>query len=84
MATPRLNKSDGDEPAPDRLSQRRRPETGRFQVRVDRQTKSSYATAELANAAALEIKVRHPVVQVSVFDSEESLTTVVDLPPGSE
>lgn len=47
-------------------------------MRVDRQTRSSYATAELANVAGLKIKTRYPAVQVSVFDSEERTTTVVE------
>jgi len=66
--------------ADDRFSQRKRPESGRFLLQVDRQTKSSYTTAETAEAAALAIKTGHPLVQVSVYDSVECQNTLVELP----
>lgn len=69
-----------DEPDQEWISQRKRPETGRFLVRVDRQTKSSHATADGAIAAGQDIKRRYPVVQVGVFDAEERTTTVVEVP----
>ena len=65
-----------DQPA----SQRKRPETGRYLLQVDRQTKSSYATAEFAEAAGLAIKTGHPIVQVSIYDSDECLNKLVELP----
>lgn len=61
-------------------SQRKRAEIGRYLLQVDRQTKASYATAELAGAAGLTIKTGHPVVQVSVYDSVECSNTLVELP----
>lgn len=79
-----LKRGESDEPEQVRLSQRRRPDAGRFVVRVDRQSKASYTTAELAYAAGLDIKTRHPVVQVSVYDSEEQTTTDVQPPPDAE
>jgi hypothetical protein len=66
--------------ADERISQRKRPETGRFLLQVDRQTKGSYTTAELAEEAGLAIKIGHPVVQVSVYDSVECQNTLVELP----
>jgi hypothetical protein len=77
---------DADEPATDqdRFSQRKRTETGRYLLQIDRQTKGSYSTAELANAAGLAIKTRHPVVQVSVYDTQESTNTLVQLEPATE
>jgi hypothetical protein len=71
------------DPAPEtdeRFSQRKRPESGRFLLQVDRQTKASFATVELAETAAMAIKTEHPVVQVSVYDSIECQNTLVELP----
>jgi formylglycine-generating enzyme required for sulfatase activity len=61
-------------------SQRKRAEIGRYLLQVDRQTKGSYATAELAEAAGLAIKTGHPVVQVSIYDALECSNTLVELP----
>jgi hypothetical protein len=76
------------DPAPettdDRFSQRKRPETGRFLLQVDRQTKASFATAEMAGTAAMAIKTDHPVVQVSVYDSVECQNTLVELPAAAQ
>jgi hypothetical protein len=62
------------------LSQRKRPEVGRYLLQIDRQTKESFATAEEAEVSGLAIKTRHPVVQVSIYDSVECRNTVVELP----
>ena len=62
------------------ISQRKRPEAGRYWLQVDRQTKGSYATSEAAQAAALAIKTGYPIVQVSVYDRVESTHTIIDLP----
>jgi len=76
--------SSGD-PAPEaveqHLSQRRRPEAGRYLLQVDRQTKGSYTTAETAVAAGMAIKTGYPLVQVSVYDSIDCQTTMVETPP---
>jgi hypothetical protein len=61
-------------------SQRKRPETGRYLLQVDRQTKGSYKTSEAAQAAAVAIKKGHPIVQVSVYDSVEYTHTLVEAP----
>lgn len=61
-------------------TQRKRAEVGRYLLQVDRQTKGSHETAELAEAAGLAIKTGHPVVQVSVYDTVECLNTLVELP----
>ena len=82
--TPRVMKlREATEPAPEPeqpTSQRKRVETGRYLLQVDRQTKGSYETAELAEAAGLKIKTGHPIVQVSVYDSVECRNTLVELP----
>jgi hypothetical protein len=60
------------------LSQRKRPERGRFLLQVDRQTKGSYTTSEAAQAAALVIKKSYPIVKVSVYDSVDNSSTEVE------
>ena len=64
-------------------SQRQRPESGRYLLQVDRQTKGSYPTAEAAQSAALIIKKGYPVVQVSIDDRVGNTNTLVDLPVAS-
>jgi hypothetical protein len=82
MATRVVKLRDTSEPTPEPEAnrQRKRPEIGRYLLQVDRQTKGSYETAELAQAAGLTIKTGHPVVQVSVYDSVECLNTLVEVP----
>jgi hypothetical protein len=83
MATPVVKLRETTEPvqATDQAKpQRKRVEVGRFLLQVDRQTKGSYETAELAEEAGLAIKTGHPVVQVSVYDSVECRNTLVELP----
>jgi hypothetical protein len=65
------------EEQPEPLTQRKRPEKGRFQLQVDRQTKGSYPTAKAAEEAGMAIKKAYPVVQVSVYDSVEFSNTLV-------
>ena len=61
-------------------SHRQRPGSGRYLLQVDRQTKGSYKTSEAAQSAALEIKTRHPVVQVSIYDSVDNSHRLVEGP----
>lgn len=68
------------EPAQELLGQRKRPEKGQFCLQVDRQTKSSYATYEAAEHAALAIKRAHPVVRVAIYDTVECVNKVIELP----
>jgi hypothetical protein len=63
------------------LSQRKRPERGRFLLQVDRQTKGSYPTLEAAQTVALVIKKNYPIVQVSVYDSVENSSMLIEAPP---
>jgi formylglycine-generating enzyme required for sulfatase activity len=71
---------DQEEPAPELLSQRRKPEVGQFRLQVDRQTKGSYVTYEAAEKAGMEIKKAHPVVRVSVYDAVECTNRIIELP----
>jgi hypothetical protein len=41
-----LDRPEPEEPAPEFLGQCKRPESGRYRLQVDRQTKGSYATYE--------------------------------------
>jgi hypothetical protein len=64
-------------------SQRKRPEVGRFWLQVDRQTKASFASSEAAEAAGMVIKKGHPIVQVAVYDSQGSVSKILELPTES-
>ena len=63
------------------FTQRVRAADHRFRVQVDRQTKSSYTTAEAAEQVGLTIKQEYPIVQVVVYDAEEGTRKSIELPP---
>jgi hypothetical protein len=66
------------DPEPEeKFSQRKRPEIGRFVLQVDRQTKASYPTAEVAHAAGAAIKNDFPLLHVTVYDSVEHAQTTI-------
>jgi hypothetical protein len=67
-----------EDPAPEPQGQKKRPESGRFCLQVDRQTKASYASYEDAEQAALAIKKGHPVVLVAIRDVVEGVNTVIN------
>jgi hypothetical protein len=69
-----------EEPAPEPLGQRKQPETGRYRLQVDRQTKGSYATMEAAETAGMAIKQGHPILQVAVYDGVNSVNKLIELP----
>jgi hypothetical protein len=56
------------------------PETERYVLQIDRQSKRSFKTPEAARKAALEIKSRFPALQISVYDALIGSHTIVDLP----
>jgi hypothetical protein len=76
-------KDDADKEAEEAFSQRKRPDSGRYLLQVDRQTKSSYKTSQTAQSAGLEIKKGYPIVQVSIYDSVDNSHTLVKLPATS-
>ena len=76
-------KGNTDKEAEEVLSQRKRPESGRYLLLVDRQTKGSYKTSEAAQSVGLEIKTGYPIVQVSIYDSVDNSHTLVELPAAS-
>ena len=65
---------------PELLSQRKRPEPGRYRLEVDRQMKGSFLTFETAQAAGLAIKSAHPIVRVTVYDVTEGINTIIENP----
>jgi hypothetical protein len=66
------------------LSQRKRPEAGRFLLQVDRQTKGSYQTAEAAQSAGDVIKKGYPLLHVTVYDTVEYVTTTLGVAEKAE
>jgi len=66
------------ETMPEPRTQRREPEA-RFRLQVDRQTKQSYATSELAEQAGRVIKKAYPIVQVAVYDAQEGVNTIIEI-----
>ena len=74
------SKDNSEKEAEEVFSQRKRPESGRYLLQVDKQTKGSYKTPEAAQSAALEIKIAYPIVQVSIYDSVEDSIRLVELP----
>ena len=74
-----VKKSDPDDSVDEEIGQRKRPETGRFRLQVDRQTKASFATSDDAERAGLAIKKKFPIVQVTVYDSAEAVTRALEL-----
>jgi hypothetical protein len=63
-------------------NQSKRPETGRFLLQVDRQTKGSYTTLEAAMKAGTAIKKNHPIVQVGVYDAVDCVNSPVEAVAG--
>lgn len=61
-------------------SQKKKHDTGRYWLQVDRQTKGSFATVEAAEAAGLAIKKRFSQVQVAIYDRQESSNRILELP----
>ena len=73
-------KDNSDKEAEEVFSQRKRPESGRYLLQVDKQTKGSYKTPEAAQSAALEIKRAYPIIQVSIYDSVDNSASLIELP----
>jgi hypothetical protein len=80
MPTKNVTKKERAEEARSEQSQ---PETGRYLLQVDRQTKRSFNTPEAARSAAMEIKASFPALQVSIYDDVSKSRTVVDAPGSS-
>jgi len=61
-------------------TQKRRQELGRYWLQVDRQTKRSYKTEEEAEAAGTAIKKKFSQVQVAIYDRDESVNRIIEVP----
>jgi len=86
MATRQIKmpvKDNSEQEVEEVFSQRKRPERGRYLLQVDGQTKGSHTTSEAAQAAALVIKKKYPIVQVSVYDSVDNSNTLIEPAPAS-
>jgi hypothetical protein len=59
--------------------QQRQPDTERYLLQIDRQTKGSFKTPEAARSMALEIKARFPALQVSIYDNVTKSRTLVEV-----
>jgi hypothetical protein len=79
LAQPDAVAAPAEEPAPELLGRRKRPEVGQFRLLVDRQTKASFATYEAAEKAAMAIKTGHPIVSVVVYDAQAGENHVMEL-----
>jgi len=77
MATMSMPKKEAVEPIMVKAGQTRAP-LGRFRLQVDRQTKATFASMDEAETAGKAIKKAHPIVQVSVYDAEQSAQTLLD------
>ena len=58
-----------DELVMETLSQRKRPEKGRYNLQVDRQVKQSFMELADAEAAGAALKKKFPILQVVVYDT---------------
>ena len=72
--------SEPDDTVQELVTQRKRPDSGRFHLQVDRQTKESYTTYEAAEAAGMAIKKAYPVLQVAVYDGVDNVSKILELP----
>jgi hypothetical protein len=72
----RPDRPDRDEPA--RPKGQTRPIDARFLLRVDGQIKSSFSSKETAAKAGAEIKKAYPVVVVTVVDTQEHTTEIIN------
>ena len=70
----------GAESTEELFGRRKPPETGRFRLQVDRQTKGSYGTREAAEEAGLAIKRAYPILHVAVVDAEAGQSEAIVLP----
>jgi hypothetical protein len=73
-------KKNSDEEVPEIVSQRVKPDRGRYLLQVDRQTKGSFQDMGAAQSAGREIKVGFPILHVTIYDSIDGTHAPVQLP----
>ena len=76
----RFGQSMKEEQAEAQRPQESYPQSERYLLQIDRQSKRAFKTLDGARTAALEIKARFPTLQVSVYDSASKSRIVVDVP----
>ena len=76
----KVKKSEPDDTVQEAPNQRAKKEAGNYRLQVDRQTKAFYETEQAAWTAGLAIKKGHPVVQVSIYNTEDGSNKLVELP----
>jgi hypothetical protein len=77
MATMNMPKKDSGDAVILPVNQSRVP-LQRFRLQVDRQIKATFTEMADAEKAGRVIKKAYPIVQVSIYDSEEGGQTVLD------
>jgi hypothetical protein len=73
MTMPKKEAEDA-EAAP--AGQKRAP-LARYRLQVDRQTKDTFTTHEAAATAGAAIKKAYPIVQVTIYDAQETVVTIL-------
>jgi hypothetical protein len=76
LSRPTLKRPDRDESA--RPKGQARPIEERYLLRVDAQIKRSFSSKELAVIAGAKIKKAYPVVVVTVVDTQEHATEIIN------
>jgi len=74
----RSTETSADDVAIEAPSQKWQPDLGRYRLQVDKQTKASYDSSEEAEKAGMAIKKNFPVVQVSIHDTVESVSRILE------
>ena len=77
MATINMPKKDDRDDEPLQKGQRRAA-MERYRLQVDRQIKNTFTSFAEAEKAGKAIKKAYPIVQVSIYDSQESQQTVLE------
>ena len=77
MATMNMPKMEAGETVTQPFNQAREP-LHRFRLQVDQQTKASFIELGDAEKVGRDIKKAHPIVQVSIYDSEAGGRTLLD------
>jgi hypothetical protein len=77
MATMNMPKKESGEAVTSPVNQARVP-LHRFRLQVDRQIKATFTEMSDAEKAGRVIKKAYPIVQVSIYDSQEGGQTVLD------
>jgi hypothetical protein len=78
LARPTLTKT-GDQDSSSTPKSQARPIEKRFLLRVDGQIKTSFSTKEPAVTAGAVIKKAFPIVVVTVVDTEQGTTEIIDV-----